>query len=212
MKITAPLAKPLVALLALLLCAASPFAWAEKADRNQPMNIEADALRYDDVKQLSVFTGNVVITKGSMIIRGTRIEVRQDPQGFQFGVAIGGAGKLAYFRQKRDGVDEAIEGEGETIEYDGKADVVKFVKRAVIRRFRGATLADETTGALITYDNTTDVFSVDGGASNASPGNPTGRIRAVLTPRGVTPAAAAASSAAPAAPLRPSTTLGGDKK
>jgi lipopolysaccharide export system protein LptA len=197
---------------ALVLCAACPQAWAEKADRNLPMNIEADALRYDDVKQLSVFTGNVVITKGTMVIRGARIEVRQDPQGFQFGLALGGAGKLAYFRQKRDGVDEFIEGEGETIEYDGKADLVKFVKRAVIRRYRGATLADETTGALISYDNTTDVFSVDGGAANASPGNPTGRIRAVLTPRGAAPAAGAASSAAPAAPLRPSTTLGGDKK
>ena len=40
-------------------------AWrsAEKADRNKPMNIEADALRYDDLKQTSVFTGRVVLTK-----------------------------------------------------------------------------------------------------------------------------------------------------
>ena len=78
---------------ALLLCCAASPAWAEKADRNQPMNIEADALRYDDVKQLSVFTGNVVITKGSLMLRGARIEVRQDPQGYQFGVAVGVPGR-----------------------------------------------------------------------------------------------------------------------
>lgn len=196
---------------ALLLCVAASPAWAEKADRNQPMNIEADALRYDDVKQLSVFTGNVVITKGSLVLRGTRIEVRQDPQGYQFGVAVGAPGKPATFRQKREGVDEFIEGEGETIEYDGKSDTVRFIKRAVIRRFRGATLADETSGAVITYDNTTDVFSVDGGAANASAANPSGRIRAMLSPRGAAPAAAAPASA-PGAPLRPATQLGGDKK
>ena len=64
-------------------------AWAEKADRGKPMNIEADALRYDDVKQVSIFTGRVVLTKGSIQIRGDRLEVRQDPDGFQFGVATG---------------------------------------------------------------------------------------------------------------------------
>ena len=40
---------------------------AESADRDKPMNAEADALRYDDLKQSSVFTGNVVITKGTIV-------------------------------------------------------------------------------------------------------------------------------------------------
>ena len=62
---------------ALALGAAFP-AWAEKADRDKPMNAEADALRYDDLKQTSVFTGNVVITKGTTIVRGARVDVSQD--------------------------------------------------------------------------------------------------------------------------------------
>jgi lipopolysaccharide export system protein LptA len=184
-------------------------AWAEKADRTKPMNAEADSLRYDDVKQTSVFTGNVVITKGTMIIRADRVEVRQDNEGFQFGTASSTGGKRAFFRQKRDAGDEWIEGEGETIVYDGKFDTVTFRNNANLRRLRGATLTDETQGALITYDNTSDVFNVSGGSS-ASSGNPSGRVRAVLTPR------AAASAPAPAAPagatLRPSTTIGGEKK
>ena len=40
------------------------------------MNVEADALRYDDLKQTSVFTGRVVLTKGTILIRGARIDVR----------------------------------------------------------------------------------------------------------------------------------------
>jgi lipopolysaccharide export system protein LptA len=173
------------------------------------MNAEADTLRYDDLKQTSVFSGNVVITKGTTIIRGGQVDVSQDPEGYQKAVAIAAPGKLAYYRKKRDGVDEYVEGEGERIEYDSRADMVRFVNRAVVRRFKGATLADETSGALIVYNNITDVFSVDGGAKNSSAANPTGRVRTMLSPRS-SASAPVAPAPAPATPaLRPSTTLGG---
>jgi lipopolysaccharide export system protein LptA len=188
---------------------------AEKLDRDMPMNAEADALRYDDLKQSSVFTGNVVITKGSTIVRGDRVDVSQDPEGYQQAVSIAGPGKLAFYRKKREGVDEYIEGEGERIEYDSRADLVKFVRRAVMRRYKGATLVDETTGSLIVYDNNTDVFSVDGGVQNRTATNPSGRVRAMLSPRTAAPEAGAASApAAPAGPLpklRSSKSLGTDK-
>ena len=184
---------------------------AEKADRDKPMNVEADALRYDDLNQTSVFTGNVVITKGTTLIRGAQVDVSQDPEGYQKAVAVAAPGKLAYYRKKRDGVDEYIEGEGERIEYDSRADLVKFIKRAVVRRFKGATLNDETTGALIVYDNNTDVFTVDSGAANRSATNPSGRIRALLSPRVAPVAPGAAPAPAPSTPapaLRPSPALG----
>jgi lipopolysaccharide export system protein LptA len=187
-------------------------AHAEKADRDKPMNAEADALRYDDLKQTSVFTGNVVITKGTTIVRGERVDVMQDPEGYQQAVSIAAPGKLAFYRKKRDGVDEYIEGEGERIEYDSRADLVKFIKRAVVRRYNGATLVDETTGSLIVYDNNTDVFTVDGGAQNRTASNPTGRVRAMLSPRATASAPAATPPAGPAPILRPSTTLGNEKK
>ena len=199
----------LIAVAALALAAAFPVA-AEKADRDKPMNAEADALRYDDLKQSSVFTGNVVITKGTTILRGARVDISQDPQGYQQAVSIAAPDKLAYFRRKRDGVDEYIEGEAERIEYDSRADLVKFIKRAVVRRYAGSTLLDETTGALIIYDNNTDVFTVDGGPQNRTAANPTGRIRAMLSPRTAAsaPAVAVTPPAGTAPRLRPSTTLG----
>ena len=196
---------PLFLSLALALGAGT--ARAERADRAKPMNVEADNLRYDDLKQASVFTGRVVLTKGTIVIRGARVDVRQDPDGYQYGVVTAEPGKLAFYRQKREGVDEFIEGEGETIEYDGKADRVKFIKRAEMRRYRGATLADEMAGSLIVYDNTTDVFSVDGGPASSAVG---GRIRAVLAPR--PGASAPAAPVAAPAQLRPSTATDGGKK
>ena len=89
---------------------------AERADRDKPMNIESDALRYDDKTQTSTFTGRVVLTKGTIVMRGARLDVRQDDQGNQFGTMQAEPGKRAFFRQKREGLNEFIEGEGETIE------------------------------------------------------------------------------------------------
>jgi len=187
---------------------------AERADRDKPMNVESDALRYDDAKQVSVFTGKVVLTKGTMLIRGARLEVTQDNDGNQFGVVTAEPGKLAFFRQKRDTSaetpDEYMEGEAELIEYDGKIDTVKFSRRAILRRYIGAKLNDEITGQVIVYDNNTSVLTVDGGPASS------GRVRAVLTPRvddgksGATAPGAPAST--PAVPLRKSSTLGGAKK
>jgi lipopolysaccharide export system protein LptA len=205
----------LAAFLTAIVCAlSSAGALAEKADRNKPMNVEADALRYDDLNQTSVFTGKVVVTKGSILIRGAKVDVRQDPEGYQFGTVTAEPGKLAYFKQKREGMDEYIEGEGEVIEYDGKADRVKFIKRAEMRRLRGASVADEMTGSLITYDNSNDVFTVDGGAGapGLAPGLPGGRIRAVLAPRTTASAPAAAPTPPAAVQLRQSRTIGGEKR
>ena len=197
-------------LLSIALAWGAGLAHAEKADKAKPMNVEADALRYDDLKQTSVFTGRVVVTKGTIVNRGARIDVKQDAEGYQYGVVTSEPGKLAYYRQKREGVDEFIEGEGETIEYDGKADKVKFVKRAELRRYRGATVADEMVGSLITYDNSSDVFTVDGGPASPAVG---GRIRAVLSPRqGASAASPAAAPTQPPAQLRPSTTFDGTRK
>jgi lipopolysaccharide export system protein LptA len=186
---------------------------AEKADRFKPLNVEADLPgKIDLANQFVVFNGNVVVTKGTMTIRAARIEVRETPDGYHTAVAIGGAGKPATFRQKRDGVDEFIEGEAERLEYDGKTDTVRFVNRASVRRLRGALVADEISGNLVSYDSISEVFSVSGGAT-PTPTNPGGRVRAVLTPREGSAAAEAAASAgaAPAPTLRPTPALG-DKR
>lgn len=175
-------------------------AHAEKADRLAKMEVESDQPGKVDLQnQIVVFNGNVVVRKGTMVIRAARIEVRESTDGYQTALASGTASQLASFRQKREGVDEHIEGEALRLEYDSKSDTIRFVDRAAVRRLRGSEVADEVTGALITYDNTAELFTVAGGATAATPANPTGRVRAVLSPRPGTPAAAEAASAAAAA-------------
>lgn len=149
---------------------------AEKADREKPINLEADRVTVDDARQVSVFEGNVVLTQGTLVIRGDRMEVRQDNDGFRHGTTWG---NLAYFRQKREGYDEYVEGWAERIEYDGRADKMQMFIRASMKRGE-----DEVRGNYISYDAATEFFQVIGGGPKAAtPNNPDGRVRAVLQPK-----------------------------
>jgi len=174
--------------------------WAEKADRDKPLLIEADAMRHDENKLLTHFTGQVVAFKGTMVLRGARMEVQQDKNGQQIAQIWAAPNERVFFRQKREGVDEFTEGEGEMMIYDSQADVVTLVQRAEVRILRGTVLADQITGQKIVFNNTTEVMTVDGPAPGAKPTAPRDqRVRAVLTPRKTTPASpASASSASPA--------------
>jgi lipopolysaccharide export system protein LptA len=167
-------------LLAVLL-ALAPHAQAEKADRALPMVVEADKPGSMDMqKQIVVFNGNVVLTQGTTTLRAERVEVRETKDGQRSGVATGTAARRAWYREKRDTLDEFVEGEGERIEFDTRTDTLRFIGSAVVRRLRGTELVDEITGQLITWNNTTELFTVEGGAT---PANPSGRVRAVLGPR-----------------------------
>jgi lipopolysaccharide export system protein LptA len=185
------------ALLAACLCAAPP-AFAEKADREKPVNLEADRVDLDDAKKEATFEGNVTLTQGTLMIKADKVIVKQDAEGFQYGIAFG---KPAYFRQKREGFEEYIEGWSERLEYDGKADKMQMFTNARIQRG-----GDEVRGDYISYNAVTEFFQVTGGGRTvATPGNPQGRVRAVIQPK---PKAGAEGAGKPPLELQssPSTT------
>lgn len=182
-----------VSLLALALFGGT--AWAELADRDQPMNAEANEMRYDEAKKTHTMIGRVVITKGSILIRGQEVVVRQDGDGNQFGLVRSGPQQPAFFRQKREGLNEFIEGTAKQIDYDSKADTVRFTGQAVLKRFKGTVLNDEVVGGVIVFNNTRQSFDVQSGDNARSPDNPSGRVRALITP---TPKGPAPVSSSPA--------------
>lgn len=186
---------PRIDVLAAVLLAGSlwgPPAHAERADREKPVTLEADRVEIDDLKKEATFHGNVTLTQGTLVMKADRIIVKQDADGFQYGIAYG---KQAYFRQKREGVDEYIEGFADRLEYNGKADKVEMFADAQIRRG-----ADEVRGDYISYNAATEFFQVIGGGKSVStPANPHGRVRAIIQPRPRTPPAPGEPL-----PLRPS--------
>ena len=185
----APFRTPISALALLTTMWLTP-ALAEKVDRNHPLNFAADSARVDEGQRLNILSGNVEITKGTMVVNADRVEVRQNPDGTQTATALGGQGGRSYFRQKREGVDEFIEGEAEKIVYDGKDDTVRFFGRSVMRRVKATKLTDEVSGQSIVYDNKTSVFQVVGNSGNTT--STKGRVRGVITPRASDPLASPA--------------------
>ncbi|WP_340642746.1 lipopolysaccharide transport periplasmic protein LptA [Rhodocyclus gracilis] len=156
---------------------------AERADRDKPINLEADRISVDDIKKVQIYEGAVVLTQGTLQIRTDRLIVTQDADGFQRGTAIGGAKGLAHFRQKREGKDDFIEGEGERIEYDARSEKTEFFVRAWVKNGQ-----DEVRGHYVVYDSLSEKYLVTNGVNaNGSPaktpGVPAGRVRAILQPR-----------------------------
>ena len=168
------------------------------------MHIEADAMRYEDARdnqpQMATFTGHVVVTKGTIIMRGDKLVVQQDAAGNQSGAMTPAPGQRAFFRQKRDGVDEFIEGEANRMEYDGKTGTVHLIGNAEMRRLAGATMADKVTGDLIVYNDSTEVYTVDRAPASAA-GGKSGRVHAIMVPQSAASGTGRAASAAkPAQP------------
>lgn len=169
-------------LLLLGICSAG-LAQAEKADSSKPTNVEADQMAYDDVKQINTFNGNVILTRGTLTIKADKVVVTQDPSGTQYATLTAAPGKLASFRQKRDGgPDLWVEGYAERIEYDGKAELAKLFSKAKLKRLEGSKATDEVDGEFISYDSRTEFFTVNNTATGQSkPG--AGRIKVVIQPK-----------------------------
>lgn len=169
-------------------------AHAEKADRNKPIQVEADSITIDDANKVRTLTGNVILNKGTMQLRAEKVVITQDADGFQKSVATGGANGLAYFRQRRDNSDEYVEGQAERIEHDDRELLTDLYTRAWLKSGK-----DEVRGQFIRYDERTENYTVTNSDSpTASKGG--GRVRAVIQPREEAPAPQ--RNAAPSAPKK----------
>jgi lipopolysaccharide export system protein LptA len=167
-------------LLTTALLVASAQSYAERGDRNQPINIEADRITVDEAKKIQTFEGNVQLSQGTMMIRAEKLVVSQDANGFQKGVAYSGASRLASFRQKRDGRNEYIEGEADRIEHDAKSEKTELFNKAHIK-----SGLDEVHGQYISYDAKTENYLVSGNSPDTTGGQSAtpGRVRAVIQPK-----------------------------
>lgn len=149
---------------------------AERADRDQPIGLEADRVTVDDRKKVAVFEGHVRFTQGSLLIQADRIVVTQDADKNQKGVATG---TPARFHQKREGKDEFIDGQARRIEHDTATERTEFFGNAVVVRSNG----DEVRGQYIRYDAKNESYVVNGAREGTAAGSAGARVHAVIQPR-----------------------------
>ncbi|MBU3694630.1 MAG: lipopolysaccharide transport periplasmic protein LptA [Rhodocyclaceae bacterium] len=166
---------------ALLLAAlASPAVHAERADRDKPVEVEADSADRDEKAKVTIFRGNVVITQGTLVIRGDKVTVREETAGRQTATALG---EPATFRQKRDGIDEYIEGRGQRMDYDSQTQILQLRDNAEVKRGE-----DWVRGQFIEYNGVNGTYRAVGESqqSEGATAGGGGRVKAVIQPRKAT--------------------------
>lgn len=158
-----------------LLLAFAGSAWAERADRDKPIQMEADRVTVDDPNQTSTFEGHVRMQQGTLLIEADKIIVKQDAQGNSM---VNATGKPSHFKQKRDGANEYAEGFGERIEYDSQAETANIYGQARVKRE-----GDDVRGEHIIYSTKTGVFQVYGNNEKSPDKNDQGRVTIVIQPK-----------------------------
>ena len=180
------------AMCALFLALCPAPAAGEKADRDKPTEIEADRMTSDEVRRLTVFQGNVVLTKGTLTVHADRIVVRQDVEGYQHSVATGDPVRFKQRQDPRDGKDGGwVQGEALRIEIDDRKSTVELFDKAWVKRD-----GDEINGDHIFVDQRADFFSASAGKDGGSGG----RVRATLQPKAPPGPTTAPSPATPKPP------------
>ena len=159
-------------------------AHAEKADFDKPTQVEANQGTYDESKQTNIFTGNVVLTRGTLVMYAEKMTVRKDAAGNQFATLYAAPGGVTKFRQRRDGgKDMWIDGSAaDRIEYDTKTEIAKLFKNAKVKMTDAGKVTDEVEGEFVSYDSKTEFYTVTNSTGGESkPG--TGRVRVIIQPR-----------------------------
>jgi lipopolysaccharide export system protein LptA len=170
------LPRKILALLGVSLCLGTPMAaFAESADRDKPIELEADSVTVNDAKKISTYSGNVILTQGSLVIHADKLIVREDKEGFQHSTSTGNP---TTFKQKREGKNEYMEGGGQRVEYDGRMDKVQLYTRAWVKRGE-----DIVRGEYISYDANAEYAEAIGGSKSANGTTTPGRVKATIQPK-----------------------------
>jgi len=143
----------LAALLASLLFSLNALALPN--DREQPVKVSADNLEANRSKNLSVYSGNVVITQGSLQIRADRVEVHGNAQGEINRVVA--TGRPAHFQQQVEESTNPVKAKAKRIEFLVGSDSLQLTGEAHVDR-DGNTLSAER----IDYDLKSEQMKAQG--------------------------------------------------
>ena len=157
-------------------------AYAEKADEDKPIILEANTVSVDDVQQIYSLNGDILLTKGSILITGDRGNIKVDPQGYEY-IDVQGTPELdANFRQRREGLaNEFMQGRGSVMTYNAKTEFLTLTGNASLKRLLNMQMLDQLEGWRIIYDDVKQYYRIYP-PENAKPGD-LPLARAILSPR-----------------------------
>jgi lipopolysaccharide export system protein LptA len=132
----------------------SPSAHALKGDADQPINIRARSVEANEKTGVSVYSGNVVMTQGSLTIEADRLEVILRDRQTDL---VRATGKPVRMRARTD-AGENVRARAARAEYHGKARKIDFFGDVELRRD-----GDVFAGAVVHYSLDDETFAAEGG-------------------------------------------------
>jgi lipopolysaccharide export system protein LptA len=135
--------------------------YAEKADQDKPVILEAEKVSVDDVKQIYDLNGQILIIKGSILVTGEDGHIQVDPEGYEFVDVKGTPDTRASFRQRREGpADEFMQGLATQVVYNAKTEVLTLTGDASLKRLLNMQMLDQLRGWKIEYDDVKQYYRV----------------------------------------------------
>jgi lipopolysaccharide export system protein LptA len=153
----------------LLLVFAAGGAHGLASEREQPIYLEADRVEIDDPRGISIYEGNVEMTRGSMHLTADRMTVYMVENEVDRIIVVGDP---ATYRQRPEGQREDIRAEAQRIEYHADGETVILLDRA--RMWQGP---NEFRSDRIVYELLRDVVSAGDEATAEK------RVQIILHPR-----------------------------
>ncbi|MGK0441933.1 MAG: lipopolysaccharide export system protein LptA [Pseudohongiellaceae bacterium] len=150
--------------------------FALPSDREQPISIQSDSAEQKmmDGKERTVYKGNVIMTQGSLHLKGDVVTVLSKDRSVTHIIAKGG---LAFFSQMSEIENPPIEAKAEIIRYQLEANTITMTKQASLTQ-GGSTIS----GERIDYNTLTSQVKAAGNPSTASDSASKGRVNIILEP------------------------------
>lgn len=148
----------------------SSLAHALPTDQDEPIYVEADSANIDEAKGITRYTGSVIITQGSMVLKGETVDLLRGNDDTINQIISKGA--PAYFEQRPQLDQEITYATGSTLDYTVSSQLLLITGDAKVTQG-----GDEFTGAKINYDmanSKVKAFSSENGSQ---------RVQMVLQPK-----------------------------
>jgi len=156
-------------------------AWPLSTDKDQPIEIEANTAELDDQKGVTVYTGNVVVTQGSIRMTGDKMTVYYTKDNDLDTVIM--LGQPATYRQMPDKKEVYDEAEALRMEFYNLKHLIVLINNALVTqeglRFSGSHIEYDTENSKIRARGA-PVTSV---AEDGTPAQGTGRVKITIQPK-----------------------------
>jgi lipopolysaccharide export system protein LptA len=157
-------------------------AWSLSTDKDQPIEIEANAAELDDQKGITIYTGNVVVTQGSIRMTGDKMTVYYTRENDLDTVIM--VGQPATYRQLPDNREIYDEAEALRMEFYNFKNLIVLIDNALVKqedkRFSGNRIEYDTLNSKVWARGASGKTAAGEGDT---PATDSGRVKIIIHPK-----------------------------